>query len=147
MAIALHNAIERYNILKAPTDQINNYLNHHLVFRKTALLVNHIFRTVSILAFQNLFPSSAPINLAMCFSGSLFYRLTVETHCAYKYALPAFGGAISFLIGKQAISHVIHGVAFTSLSTLASTLSALTPLACYVSYILLTVSYDVDASI
>lgn len=144
MAISLHHAIERCNILKTPTNQINNYLNHHLNLRKTALLVNHIFRSVSMLAFKVILPFSTPMSLGICFAGSLFYRLTVETHCAYKFALPAFGGAVALLISRQAITHVIHGVAFTSLSTLGSTLIALTPLACYLSYILLTVSYDVD---
>ncbi len=144
MAISLHHAIERCNILKTPTNQINNYLNHHSSLRKTALLINHIFRSVSMLAFKIILPFSAPMSLGICFTGSLFYRLTVETHCAYKFALPAFGGAVSLLIGKQAISQVIHGVAFTSLSAFSSTLITLTPLACYLSYILLTVSYDVD---
>ena len=93
-ALALHNAIEKYNVLRKPTDQIKGYFKQHPNLYKAALLANHIFRALSMTALSFYLPH--PINLAVCFASSLFYRLTVETNCAYKFALPAFAGSIAF---------------------------------------------------
>ena len=88
--VALHNCIEKYNILQKPTEQIAGYFREHPNVYKAALLVNHIFRALAMASFCAALPFSAPINIGICFAGSLFYRLTVETNCAYKFALPSF---------------------------------------------------------
>jgi hypothetical protein len=145
MALTLHNFIDKYNPLQLPTDQIYNYLQKHPNFYKTALLANHIFRAVSMTAFNLLLPFSTPANIAICFAGSLFYRLTVETHCAYKFALPAFAGALAFPMAYKAILDLIQGAAFVSINVFAASLAQTLPLAAYFTYIVLTVDYDVDA--
>lgn len=124
MSTALHRVIDRYNILNEPTRQIEEYLIAHPNLYKVVLLVNHLFRAVSMAAFRLALPCSGPLSLAICFAGSLFYRLTVETHCAYKFALPAFAGSIAILMATSYVSVV--------------------PLTAYVVYIVLTVNYDVN---
>ncbi len=89
-------------------------------------------------------PFSVPVNLGICFAGSLFYRLTVETNCAYKFALPAFAGSIAFPMGMTALTSLVTGVAFASMYAFGLAVLTLVPLAAYVTYIVLTVSYDVD---
>jgi hypothetical protein len=121
-----------------------NYFKAHPAALKAALLANHIFRAASMTTLSKMLPFSTPLNTAICFSGSLFYRLTVETHCAYKFALPAFAGSLAFLTAQRPIVDLISGVAFASLSTLIATLSAILPLTAYFSYIALTINYDVD---
>jgi hypothetical protein len=142
--VTLHNFIEKYNILQKPTEQVGKYFREHPDLYKAALLVNHVFRALAMTAFCAMLPFSAPANIAICFSGSLFYRLTVETNCAYKFALPAFAGSIAIPLGVTALSHLATGVALVSLSAFGLAFVSLIPLAAYVTYIVLTVNYDVD---
>jgi hypothetical protein len=144
LATSFHNFIEKHNVLQKPTMQISNYFNKHPDLYKVVLAVNHIFRDISMAAFPLILPFSAPVSIGICFAGSLFYRLTVEGHCPYKFALPAFAGATAFLLAKVTLPQLISGVAFTSLSAFAIAFSSLIPLVGYVVYIALTISYDVD---
>lgn len=143
-AVSFHAIIENHNILQEPTEQISAYLRDQPNLYKVVLLVNHVFRAVSMSAFNAVLPFPTLINLAICFVGSLFYRLTVETNCAYKFALPAFAGSVALPLALSALIHLVNGAAFLSLNALAFTLASFIPLAAYFSYIGLTVSYDVD---
>lgn len=141
---ALHNCIEKYNVLQKPTEQINEYFREHPSMYKVALLVDHLIRALAMAAFCAALPFSMPINIAICFAGSLFYRLTAETTCAYKFALPAFAGSITIPLAAIALTSIVTGVAFISISAFALAVVNLLPLTAYVSYIVLTVNYDVD---
>ncbi|HEY5235687.1 MAG TPA: hypothetical protein VIJ14_05880 [Rhabdochlamydiaceae bacterium] len=143
MSERLHDCIEMYNILENPTNNIYAYLSEHKTLYKVALIVNHLFRAASMTAFMMFLSTPPLVSAGICFAGSLFYRLTVETRCAYKFALPAFAGAAAFLIGKTALIQIIRGVAFASLGAFATAFVPLIPLASYTIYILLTVDYDV----
>jgi hypothetical protein len=143
-AEALHHFIEKHNILQKPTEQLSAFFQEHPTAYKVALLVNHVFRALAMTAFCAMLPFAAPINIAICFAGSLFYRLTVETNCAYKFALPAFAGSIAIPMGMTALTSIVTGVAFASMNAFGLALLSLVPLAAYVTYIVLTVSYDVD---
>jgi hypothetical protein len=143
-AVCLHNCIERYNILTAPTLRMNEFLRKHRMLYKGALLVNHVFRTAMMAAFLPVIPLFLTASAFLCFAGSLFYRLTVENNCAYKFALPSLAGAIAILIGQSSIIGIIDGAAFISLRAFGKTLALLLPLTLYAGYIALTVSYDVD---
>ena len=140
----LHEAIVKYNVLKEPTDRIRDFFSTRPELYKVALIVNHIFRAVSMTAFSLLLPFSVPVNIAICFAGSLFYRLTVETNCAYKFALPAFAGSIAIPLAVGAVAALVSGVALGSLGTLALASASLVPCGAYLGYVVLTVSYDVD---
>lgn len=140
---SLHVCIDRFNILEAPTKSIDNFFNRHPDLHKIALIINHIFRAVAMTAFCIFLPYTASVNLAICFGASLFYRLTVETNCAYKFALPALAGSIALPMGRIALNDIVKGVAFETLKTLGHTLFTLAPAVAYLAYIILTVSYDV----
>jgi hypothetical protein len=142
--LSLHRVIEKYNILEGPTAHIGAYFQKHPSLYKTALLVNHVFRAASMAAFNHILPFSLPVNIAICFAGSLFYRLSVETHCAYKFALPAFAGSLAVPMALSALANVVNGVAFTSLGVAAASCVSLLPLTAYLIYVIATVSYDVD---
>jgi hypothetical protein len=138
LSIATHNLIQRHNILTTPTNRINVYFSTYRGAYKIALLANHIFRAAAMAALM-----SAGAGVFLCFAGSLFYRLTVENHCAYKFALPAFAGACAFLIGKAGLASLASGSAFASLGAFSVAVVPLLPLAAYAAYIGLTVDYDV----
>lgn len=143
-AEALHHFIEKHNVLLKPTEQLSAFFQEHPTAYKAALLANHIFRALAMTAFCAMLPFAAPINIAICFAGSLFYRLTVETNCAYKFALPAFAGSVAIPMGMAALTSLVTGVAFASMYAFGLAVLTLVPLAAYVTYIVLTVNYDVD---
>lgn len=139
-AVAFQKVIAKYNVLQKPTEKISEYLKSHPQLHKMVLLANHIFRAAAMTAFCTALPFSLPVNGAICFAGSLFYRLTVETRCAYKFALPAFAGSLAFPFAYTALNGVISGVAFASLSAFGVTLLSLVPITAYITYIVLTVN-------
>jgi len=141
LSIHLHQFIERNSPLNKWAGQTRTFLLSRPHFYKVALVVNHLFRTALMAAFFVIFPSA----LCACLAGSLFYRLTVENNCAYKFALPSFGGACAYLCADRAATRVITGAAFASLKAFAWATASFLPLAAYLGYIVLTVSYDVDA--
>jgi hypothetical protein len=144
--IYLHDLIVKYNILRNPTDRIAEYFSRHPDLYKGALVVSHVVRAVPMIAFNITGPCSAPVNISLCFASSLFYRLAIESksNCTYKIALPAFAGSIAIPIGVKALTSLAGGAAFRSLRAFSIALGFLVPLTAYLSYVVLTVSYDVD---
>lgn len=116
-------------------------MKSHPTIYKIALIVNHLFRAVMVAALMLMLPFSPWMSMAICLAGAIFYRLTVETNCAYKFALPAFAGGSALLIAKEAC---IQAIAQGALAAFASVAFASISLCAYFAYIVLTVSYDVD---
>lgn len=141
------SVINQITFLERATETVKDYLNDHPVLYKIALLVNHIFRAAAMGFFMLALPFSAPANVTLCFAASLFYRLTVEGNCTYKFALPAFAGALAFPIAQPAFAAIISKAAFSSLNAFAATFGTLLPFTCYVAYIVLTVNDDVDRNV
>src|SRR5579872_1993446 len=115
MSAALHHCINKCTVLQKPTEKIQEYFEQYPKLYKAALIVNHLFRAISMAAFRLFLPCAPLVSIGLCFASSLFYRLTVETHCAYKFALPAFAGSLALPIAQEAFLHLISGVAFASL--------------------------------
>jgi len=142
--LTINGLIDKYNILKEPTEQVSRYMRENPTLYKAALLANHVFRAISMTALCFFLPFSLPVNIAICFAGSLFYRLTVETNCAYKFALPACAGAVALPMAAAALTSLISGVAFASIGAFAIATLSVLPLAAYLTYIVVTVNHDVD---
>lgn len=143
--VALHKMIEDFNfIVKKPAQIAEAFFKNHKTVYKVVLVINHFFRTIAMAALCTILPYSFPANIAICFAGSLFYRLTVEPNCSYKFALPAFFGSLTLPSALTSLTLVISGVAFISLGTLITTCFYLVPFVVYATYVVLTVNYDVD---
>ena len=143
LAVQLHNAIDAHNVLQTPTEQIGEYLSAHSEIYKIVLLANHLFRAAAMTALTLCIPWPSLVAHGICFLGSLFYRLTVETHCAYRLPVPAFGGSAAFIFAyTSGVDLMCHDITLTAC---AYGLLSLALLAAYVAYIVLTVSYDVDS--
>ena len=127
MSTMLHRFIEQNNILTRPTERLQEYFVRHRNLYKVILIANHFFRAIAMLALPCILPFPYALNVGLCGAGSLLYRLTVEAHCPYKFALPAFAGAVAIGIAQRG-----NGV------------GAVLPLALYIAYIALTVSCDVE---
>jgi hypothetical protein len=147
LSVRFHTWIENNNILQRPTTYLVNVFDKHPTLYKIALMINHLFRAAMMVGFM--FVPGIPFSAKMgiCFVGSLFYRLTVERNCAYKFALPALAGAMAFMLAVPALLSLINGMAFTSLLSGCLTCAALIPLPIYLTYVLLTVNYDVDETL
>ncbi len=143
-AIRFHAMIEKFNPLTELTQRATRFFLAHPTFYKVALLVNHIFRAVTMIFFMFALPYSLSVNMALCFTASLFYRITVENNCAYKFALPAFFGAVTFSMAQSALIQLVSGKAFKNLAFFSHSILSLIPVAAYLTYIVLTVDYDVD---
>jgi len=139
LSARFHGVIDRVSPLNRLTDRATQYLRSHPTVYKLALLVNHLFRAVAMMGLMMMLPFCWPVNMAICFLGSLFYRLTVENNCAYKFALPAFAGGVAFPMAQPALVACVSGRAFESLAMLSAV-----PLAAYLAYVILTVDYDVN---
>ena len=98
-ATSFHNQIAKYNLLETPTNQLEHYFKKHPEQYKGVLIVNHLFRAISMWAFLKYNRNPMQTKLFVCFAGSLVYRMTVEVNCAYKFALPALGGGCSLYDG------------------------------------------------
>lgn len=142
--VKFHQFIENYNVLESATNAIKEFFNDHGLLHKIALVANHVFRAVAMSALCLYLPFAPAVNIGLCFAGSLFYRLTVETNCPFKFALPAFAGSLAIPLGVQAILDLVNQVAFSSMAVFATAVISTVPLFTYASYVLLTVNYDVN---
>lgn len=143
-ATSFHHQITKYNLLEKPTKLLGQYFKKHPEQYKGVLIMNHLFRATSMWAFLKYNRNPMGTKLLGCFAGSLAYRITVEVNCAYKFALPAFGGAVAFMMGSQSLAKVVNRSAFHSFKAFGNAFLSLTPMTGYFTYITLTTSYDVD---
>lgn len=140
IAAKLGETISRCTVLTKPAQKISEYFAHHPTAFKAALVCNHFFRAAAMAGFMTVLPFSFPVSVGVCAASSLFYRLTVEPKCAYKFALPAFAGATASFIANPALSRA----AFASLQAFTAACGNLIPLSIYAAYVILTVNHDVD---
>lgn len=147
MSVALHNCIENYNILARPTAFLAEFFDNHPNIYKVALIISHLFRAAMMFGFMCIPGIPLAASIPVCFAGALFYRLTVERNCAYKFALPAFAGSTAAMLAVPAIMGMISGAAFATAGACAFACFSLLPLPLYAAYILLTVNYDVNKAI
>lgn len=144
MDVSFNDFIDRNNCLKGPTDKLATFFENHPTLYKVALVFNHLFRAAVMVGFMFI-PGLPPLPaMGVCFAASLFYRLTVERNCAYKFALPAFAGSVAFMIAIPALIGFINGAALFSVSSALMASASFIPLALYGAYVLLTVNYDVN---
>jgi hypothetical protein len=145
LAVKLHNFIEEHNTyLKSSTKRLQDYYKQHPTVYKAAVSACNVFRTTVMAGFIYAFPVAAVGCAAYCFTGSLFYRMTIESECTYIITLPSLAGATSFIIGQQSLVNLISGAALVSIGAFSLAVVSITPLSLYLAYVVLTVSYDVD---
>ncbi len=139
-----NNFIDKWNVLTRPTDCFAKFFGKHPALYKAALIVNHLFRAAMMVGFMFIPGIPKVPGMVICFTASLFYRLTVEKNCAYKFALPAFAGALAVMLAIPAITNMINKIAFTSAGRGVLSCVSLIPIPLYIAYLLLTVSHEVD---
>lgn len=139
-----HKALMKINYLPDATKWCDQKAKEYPNVYKGVLVANHLFRAVAIWAFLKYNRSSMKVKLAMCFTGSMVYRLTVESNCAYKFALPAFFGGAALLTAGHTTAKILNGSAFRTFKSIGNATLNMVPITGYLAYIVLTTSYDVD---
>lgn len=147
LSVKFHDCLEKVNVLAAPSKSIANFLDTHPALYKIVLIICHLFRAAMVVGLMFIPYLPLYAKMAICFAGSLFYRLTVERNCAYKFALPAFFGGAAFMLALPALISLISQTAFLSTGAGFAAISSLLPLTFYAIYILLTVNYDVNKNL
>lgn len=147
MCISLNRYLDEWNPLTVPTDWLGNFLESHPTVYKITLIINHLFRAAMMVGLMFIPHVPLAASIPICLVGSLFYRLTVEKNCAYKFAIPAFAGAAAVMLALPAIMSIIEGSAFTTVATGFKNVASFIPFSIYAGYIILTVNYDVDKAL
>ena len=126
-SVALRGFVDKYNPLETPTEQIRDYLLKHRTIYKIVLVANF-----ALLALMFLSPPSPGLGLAIGLGlRALFYRLTIETNCIYKFSLPVYATVMSLWLVAIAWS---CGPLLASLS--------LIPLIASVAYIVCDIDFE-----
>lgn len=110
---------------------IGAWLDKHPNVNTIVVIANHILRTLPMMAAMHLLPFSFAANCAITLGASLFYRISIERFCVFRFAIPSCLGAIAFQFSKPALADLISKTAFQSFSTLTKTLVGLSPFALY----------------
>lgn len=143
LAVKLHHVITKYNILERPAEKMEDCLETYPTALKVALLMNHLFCAAAMFLVIGALPFSFGANLAISFGISLFFRLAIENN-RHKFALPAFAGAVTYPMAKVGVDAIMANVAFSSFCMFAKTVGMMLPFTAYLTYIALTISFDVD---
>lgn len=144
MALAVYSCLEKCTLEK-PANAIEAFFNENPTIFKIVLIIDHLIRAACMVAVMYLpIPIPMAASVAICFAASLFYRLTVEKNCPFKFAIPAFAGAVAFLILCPAVINMINGTAFKTATSSFLTVASFLPMLGYLGYITITTHYDVN---
>lgn len=115
--------------LTVATQDYGSFLRKNPNVYKVVLLVNQVFRAVMMMAFMAFLPFAPLVNFALGLAGSLFYRISVERGCSFRFALPSCIGAAACDLSLASLPALTSGVAFRSLQHFAATLVGIWPVA------------------
>ncbi|MBA3958438.1 MAG: hypothetical protein H0X51_08635 [Parachlamydiaceae bacterium] len=111
---------------------------------KVVVMINHLFRIAMMSAFMHALPFGLEVNFASSLAASAFYNVTIERHCAFRFAYVACFGAAAYDFSKPYVIDLVKGKAFESLSTIGLTLAGTLPL-CILAITIIYVSHrDVE---
>jgi hypothetical protein len=123
---------------------VGEWLDAHPFVNKVVVVANHFFRAVAMHTFMCFLPLSLLINFTVGLAGSLFYRMTIERFCHFRFALPSFLGAIAFSISYNLLQTVMRRVALNSFKFMAYAFITALPLVQYIGYVLVITHQAVE---
>lgn len=131
--------------LTIATQKYGNFLRKNPNVYKVVLLVNQLFRTVMMVALMAFLPYAPVVNFTIGLAGSLFYRISVERGCAFRFALPSCIGAAAYDLSRTSLPALTNGAAFRSLQHFAAALAGFWPLALWTIAITAITHTEVEA--
>lgn len=138
------NKIPQYIGIEKASQVIGSWLDKHPAVNKVVMIANHIFRTAAMVGLMYLLPFHPIANFAIGVGASLFYRLTVERFCPFRFALTSCLAAGAFEFSKPYLLSIITGIAFQSLATFGIALAGILPILACTAIIIIVSNYQVD---
>lgn len=135
------------NSVDAYLKVIGDWLDDHPTINKVVIVVNHLFRALAMATLITLLPYSHLVNCGLTLAASLFYRVTVERCCPFRFALHSCAGGAAMVAAQPALIDLVAGLAFESLQTLGRALLQIAPLGLYLGWVVYISSLSVDARI
>jgi hypothetical protein len=112
-------------------DKVGAWLDKHPYVNTIVVIANHIFRALSMLALMTFIPGPFIVQCGIALSASLFYRVTIERFCHFRFAIPSCLGATAMNLSAPAVASIVHGVANQTLAEVAKTAIGISPLVLY----------------
>jgi len=140
----LNTLTKEPGFLSAYTSKGAAWLDERPRLYKAAIVANHLFRAVSMVGFMYLMPFSPLVNFSVSLVASIFYRVTIERFCQFRFTIASCLGAGAMMLALPAIDSIISGVAFGSLGLIAKAFVELLPLVLYGVSILKIANDGVD---
>lgn len=72
---------------------LGNWLNVHPKVNTVVVVANHIFRAAGMYALMEILPGSFAAKCLIAGGASLFYRVTIERFCRFRFAMLSCVGA------------------------------------------------------
>lgn len=98
---SLSTLYEKANPFDKVTAAVGQWIDKYPLLHKIVLFANHLFRGLCMGGMMTLLPFGFAVNGAICLFGSIFYRVTVERFCPFKFAIASFFGGIAIEMSKQ----------------------------------------------
>jgi hypothetical protein len=139
-------AITAFPTLTETRQAVKDWLKFHPVALKVVLIANHFLRTAPMFFLMASLPFSFAVNAALCAAGSLFYTLTIEGNCIYKFTLPSLFGGCAWMAAQTSLSSAVSGAAFASIKAFAAASALALPIAAWSVYVLHSAAQDAEAT-
>lgn len=142
-SIQIKNSAIEYRLTQL-SSHAKEIFNQHPLINKIVVLAIFIFRSAMMSAYMAALPFTSVPSFFIGLGISVFYRVTIEPDCRYRFAILSCVGAETYSISKPALLALINGMAFRSLITLSMTLLSAAPFAICATVILSEVNQNVD---
>lgn len=133
--------IEQLNVT---AKHIGNYLEKNPALYKAVVVINHLFRAMLMAVFMVALPYGLAMSCAVSLGASLFYRLTIERNCAFKFALPSCLGGISYHLSRYGVHSMVAGIMLRSVDLLNAGFIGSLPLTLWTFAIISITDDDVE---
>lgn len=107
MISSIPSYLEKKITLNPIAEKYTSWVQNYPTIDKIAKLFNHLIRASCMWAMMSVMPYSLLTSSVICLSAALFYRITTENPCPFKYSLPSFFGGLAFQLAHQSPIPVI----------------------------------------
>jgi hypothetical protein len=109
------------------SENVGKVLDESPLINKIVILANFVFRIAMMVTFMAVMPFSFLPSFLLSAGASVFYRVTIERFCQYRFAMLSCAAAGAYEIAKPAFLALISTAAFSSLTAFGTALALMTP--------------------
>jgi len=128
--MAISNVLDKipaeFGLVKL-SENVGKVLDENPLINKIVVLANFVFRIAMMVTFMAALPFSILPSFLISVGASIFYRVTIERFCQYRFAILSCVEAGAYEIAKPALAALISGAAFSSLAAFGTSLALMTP--------------------